>query len=299
MENIIKSVNYDYAAMMQAVKAIALRYPFVKVSSIGKSVMGKDIVTLSVGRGSEVLYAAAFHGNESITTQISLRFFENLCSAFADNTDIAGVSVQKALSVNRLTVVPRVNPDGCDISLKGSKACGNFASYLGKLCSRNFSRFSANARGVDINHNFDAGWRELRELEKQNGIYGPAAKRYGGEKPESEPETVALTTLCRKIPFRKVLAFHTQGEVIYWDFGGIKVQGAYRQAQRFSELSGYALDVPTGLSFGGGFKDWFIKEFRRPGFTVEFGAGENPLNPLMLDGIYDKTESMLMYALVL
>ena len=58
--------------------------------------------------------------------------------------------------------------------------------------------------------------------------------------------------------------------------------------------SGYALDVPTGIASGGGFKDWFITEFCRPGFTVELGKGKNPLPITDAEEIYRRTEEMLM-----
>ena len=110
---------------------------------------------------------------------------------------------------------------------------------------------------------------------------------------------MAMVKLCRKIPFRHVVALHTQGEVIYWDFGEVKVKGAYAKAQHLSRLSGYALDIPTGLAYGGGFKDWFIKEFARPGFTIELGKGLNPLSAHKVDTIYEKIEGMLMESVLI
>ena len=48
-------------------------------------------------------------------------------------------------------------------------------------------------------------------------------------------------------------------------------------AERFARVSGYRLeDTPYNSSFAG-YKDWFIQSYRRPGFTVEVGTGENPL----------------------
>ena len=218
MIEIIKDKNYNYNEMMTAIRQLMSIYPFIEKKVIGKSVMGKDIVALSVGSGREVLMAAAFHGNEGITSPIVLKFLAELGNGLLKRNLISGVSVAQALSKNRVTIIPRVNPDGCDISTEGEKACGASGPYLKKLCGGDFKTFSANARGVDINHNFDAAWNELRKLERQNGIYGPAPKRYGGPKPESEPETASLTAYCRSHPIAKVMALHTQGEVIYWDF---------------------------------------------------------------------------------
>ena len=66
-----------------------------------------------------------------------------------------------------------------------------------------------------------------------------------------------------------------------------------------STSSGYALDTPVGIAEGGGFKDWFICEFNRPGFTVEIGRGKNPLPAESAGEIYSRIEEMLMLCAVL
>ena len=43
----------------------------------------------------------------------------------------------------------------------------------------------------------------------------------------------------------------------------------------------------------GGYKDWFIQEFDRPGFTVELGLGENPLPLSSFGSLLEKTKAML------
>lgn len=63
--------------------------------------------------------------------------------------------------------------------------------------------------------------------------------------------------------------------------------------------SGYALDTPVGIAEGGGFKDWFITEYGRPGFTVELGLGENPLLPENAEEIYNRVKEMLMLFLIM
>ena len=93
-----------------------------------------------------------------------------------------------------------------------------------------------------------------------------------------------------------VLAYHSQGQEIYWQFDGIFVPGAEALGRAFAEASGYALaDTPYASSFAG-YKDWFIQEFRRPGYTVEVGLGENPLPLTQFDEIYRDNESILTLA---
>jgi g-D-glutamyl-meso-diaminopimelate peptidase len=72
-----------------------------------------------------------------------------------------------------------------------------------------------------------------------------------------------------------------------------------KMAEIFAASSGYALDVPTGLAVGGGFKDWFIDKFHRPGFTVEIGKGKNPLPAEDGEEIYQQIKEMMMLGLLM
>jgi hypothetical protein len=64
-----------------------------------------------------------------------------------------------------------------------------------------------NARGVDINRNFDADWDEV------DYMYGlisddPDASTYRGPAPESEPETQAIVRFLRETSPRAVFCYH-------------------------------------------------------------------------------------------
>ena len=295
MDKIVTVKEYDYYERQKVITDLCDKYKFIKKSIIGKSCGGKDITALKIGSAEEYcLIAAAFHGSERITSVILLRYIEELCEALQNNGYIEGINANRGLLGRGVIFVPCVNPDGCDISLLGKKACGQFSESLAKLCKNNFKKWNANLRGVDINHNFNADWKNLRNKERSLGIYGPAPTRFGGFKPESEPETIALTNLCRKIKMRHVVALHSQGEVIYWSFGDKRPARSQKMAEIMATSSGYALDVPVSIADGGGFKDWFITEFNRPGFTIELGLGENPLPIEQAKEIYIKIREMLV-----
>lgn len=300
MNGIVNIREYDYFERQKVINSLCERYKFIRRSIIGKSCQGKDITAFKIGSSAEYcLIAAAFHGSERITSLVLLMFIENLCQAIANNTSIAGIDAKKGLTGRGVIFVPCVNPDGCDISLLGKKACGQSGESLSKLCKNDFSKWNANFRGVDINHNFDADWENLRKKERSIGIYGPAPGRFGGFKPESEPETIALVNLCRKTKIRHAVALHSQGEVIYWTFGENRPPRAQKYAEIMATSSGYALDVPISIADGGGFKDWFIEEFNRPAFTVEMGFGKNPLPITDAIDIYDDLEEMLMLTTIM
>ena len=300
MSSIIKHIEYDYNSYEQIFKALALKYPFLSVGTIGKSVFGRDIKMLRLGKANDyILYTAAIHGSERITATVLLRFIEELCEAIVTEHKVADIDAKKAIFKKGIIFVPLVNPDGCEISLKGALGCGYNAAKIYKLCGGNFEHWNANFRGVDLNHNFDAGWKKLHELEQRSGYCGPGPTRYGGPYPFSEPETTALAELCKKVPIRYVLTLHSQGEVIYWDYNGIETYRGKKMAEIFAASSGYALDVPTSLAVGGGFKDWFIDTYRRPGFTIEIGKGENPLPAESGEQIYETICETLMLGLLM
>lgn len=296
----IKSENYDYATLTKTLNALCEEYPFLRSVSIGKSVVGRDIKAVKIGAGDKnVLIAAAFHGSEHITTNICLYLLEDIACSLRNSSEIEGINIKRILAKRGIIIVPRVNPDGCEISIRGAVACGEKANTISRLCRGNFSKWNSNFCGVDINHNFNADWERLRERELMAGIYGPSPTRYGGRRPESEPETKAVCELCRNIFISHALALHSQGEVIYHGFGDKNPRKSEKMAQLLATASGYALDVPMGLALGGGFKDWFICEFNRPAFTVEVGVGENPLPIETAESIYRNLRKMFVLSLAM
>ena len=299
MGNTIEAKMYDSVARKKELDRICRRYPFIKKKAIGRSCAGRDILAYEIGSGEEIrLFAAAFHGSEHITSVVLMMFLEEVARAIAESRTEES-QIGNELKSKRLLFVPCVNPDGCDIAVCKATACGSHAARIGKLCQNDFEHWNANLRGVDLNHNFNAGWQELRQKEMDAGIYGPRPTRYGGPAPESEPETKALTTLCRTRHIRHVVALHSQGEVIYYRYGEKTPERGRRMAEVMSAASGYAIEEPEGLGVGGGFKDWFIQTFGRPGFTIELGRGENPLPPESARDIYEKARQMLTVCAVL
>ena len=294
MENIVVAKEYDYYERKKTIDSITERYSFVRKEIIGKSCGGKGIPMLKIGSGNNcALIVAGVHGSERITSTVLLMFIEELCSSLQNDGYLAGIKINRALMGRGIMFVPCLNPDGCDISLLGKKAGGDFADKIAAQCGGDFTRWNANLRGVDLNHNFDAGWKELHRKERELGIIGPAPTRFGGFKPHSEPETLALVELCERKNIRHCMALHSQGEVIYWNYGNKTPARSRKMAEILASSSNYALDVPISIADGGGFKDWFIEKFQKPGFTVEIGKGRNPLPAESAESIYNQIKEML------
>lgn len=273
-------------------------FPNLGVNVIGKSLCQREIFALSIGKSTNpLLIAAAFHGQEWLTSLLALRFAEILLRSKTAKSSIWGIPPE-AIS-RSVIIVPCVNPDGVEIAINGAETAGAYAQTCRKISDSSTEKWNANARGVDLNHNFNAGWHLLRETEIKSGIVAPSPRRYGGYMPESEPESRALAVFTRKIRPRMAIALHSQGEEIFWEYGKNRPLRSKELAGIFASVSGYTLVQNSGLASHGGFKDWFIDYFNKPAFTVEIGKGTNPLPLSDFDGILKKTIPMLTVASVL
>jgi len=72
---------------------------------------------------------------------------------------------------------------------------------------------------------------------------------------------------------------------------------AIEMAKRMADISGYAPYSPEVVA--GGYRDWFIQHYGRPGFTIEVGKGVNPLPISQLENIWERNAPLMMYAATL
>lgn len=152
---------------------------------------------------------------------------------------------------------------------------------------------------MDLNLQFPARWEEARRIKFSQGFTSPAPRDFVGYGPLTEPEALALYNFTLLHNFRLVIAYHTQGQEIYWQFQNYAPSEAKAIGNIFANVSGYKLaDVPYNSSFAG-FKDWFLQEYGRPGFTVEAGIGENPLPISQFSEIYSDNLGILVLGAVL
>ncbi|WP_115640652.1 M14 family metallopeptidase [Clostridium putrefaciens] len=297
------NIDYTYEIMERDIVGLKARYPFIEGGVLGKSVLQKNLYYIKLGNGpNEVFYNAAHHSLEWITSTLLMKFIEEFSKAYSEDGIINGYRIKDIFSKSTIYIVPMVNPDGVDLVIDGLKRDNPYYSNLIQWNKGNsdFSKdWQANIRGVDLNHNYDASWALSKQAEVIYGIYGPGPTRYSGTYPESEPETKALADFTRAHSFRLVIAYHTQGEVIYWKYLKIIPNDSRKIAEMFSKSSGYILSETTGIVSYAGYKDWFIESFVRPGYTIEVGKGKNPLPISQFDKIYrDNIEVLLLAAIV-
>lgn len=299
------NVSYTYELLKINLRSLKLIFPFLEIGNIGKSVLGKEIPYIRIGRGrKEVFYNASFHANEWITTPVLMKFIEEYCKAYVQGGNLLNYSTIKLFDEVSLYIVPMVNPDGVDLVTGSIKNVDN--SYKNaKEIADNFpnipfpSGWKANIEGVDLNLQFPAGWEQAKEIKYAQGFNKPAPRDYVGDGPLVAPESLSVYNFTLSHNFRLVIAYHTQGKEIYWNFQNYNPPMGELIGQEFSRVSGYELaEVPYNSSFAG-YKDWFIQDYNRPGYTIEAGFGENPLPIQQFDEIYADNFGILVLGMVL
>ena len=285
-------------------EGIAARYPAVSAGEIGNSAMGRPLHSLRLGRGrARVLYNAAHHANEWITTPLLMKFVEQLAYADAFRSELFGLDARALLDAAALAVIPCVNPDGMDL-VTGDLRTG--ADYLAaRSIAADYpgiafpSGWKANIRGVDLNLQYPAGWEQAREIKYRRGFISPAPRDYVGPSALSAPESRAMYAFTLAYSPALTLSYHTQGSVIYWKYLDFDPPGARAIARRFAAVSAYSLEETPYTSGFAGYKDWFIQDFNRPGYTIEAGLGDNPLPLSEFDRIYSENLGILALGLSL
>ena len=286
------------ALAADTLEALSAAYPFLQTERLARTAFGRPITAASMGRGDRrVLYSAAHHANEWLTATVLLKFLEDYAQALETDDTIAGVNARELYETATIFLVPMVNPDGVDlvtgaVTEAEREQAEGLAEFYPNIPFPD--GWKANLQGVDLNLQYPAGWLTAREIKFAQGYTRPGPRDFVGRFPLSQPEAQALADYTQRIDPELVIAWHSQGEVIYWQYGGIEVPGARELAERFADVSGYRLeDTPYNSSFAG-YKDWFIQTYRRPGFTIEVGTGENPLPLSQFGEIYTASLPILV-----
>ena len=280
-----------YENIYRAVYDLKGRFDGLRACPLGERARGRGPCALARGdlRGATLLVGGT-HGSEWLTTLLLFRFCEDLLLAQEQGGVLGEIDITKALENHSRVIVPCLNPDGVQIALGKDQPPPKSAPG---------SPWQANGNGVDLNHNFDAGWELLHKMEEQEGYIGPGPTRYGGKRPHSEPETRAIAGFCLACDFRRVYAFHSQGEEIYYEYGADTPNRSRLMAEVLAASCGYKVCRPEKIASHGGFKDGFIHTMHRPGFTIEIGRGKNPLPIEELEPIYARLLEMLLLTMLL
>lgn len=257
---------------------------------IGHSFIGEPIYYFHIGThsGIQILMEAGIHAREYISTLATLKEMETLLSI-------------PTLSFG-VYFIPLMNPDGVGLVLDGldyikDSAVKNFLRSINN--SNDFSRWKANARGVDLNVNFNAMWGLGR-----HNAFSPGSQNFVGDYPLSEPESLALSKFLAQHKIDGSLSIHTKGEVVYYGYDHLSPAELARDkfiATNLAEFLGFSPEKT--IQSVGGVSDYISEIYHIPSFTIELGNDRltHPISASYLDvvakpfvGISNRFAELLM-----
>ncbi len=294
--NIVSTTHqkYTYTEMKKDIALLEEKYSdYVQVEIIGKTADKRNIYDVILGNPEAskcVIFQASIHGREYMTSQLVMEQMEYYLDYY--NKTFEKESYHDIFDRVCVHVVPMANPDGVTISQSGFKGIRN-ASLRKKLKKMIGSRYpknwKANARGVDLNNQFDHNFVYVKRLRK--GSYAG----YGGKKPVSEKESKALVNLVKQVKPKAVVNYHAMGNVIYCRYGASKKmqKKVYRLSGKIRKLTGYSY---MGLTDNAGFANWLVCEEGIPSCTVEIGRNVVPVPIKQFKTIWKKNKNVMAAA---
>ncbi|MCD4840171.1 MULTISPECIES: M14 family metallocarboxypeptidase [Neobacillus] len=260
---------YSFESLEKDIAKIDEKYgQIVEIQAIGTSHLGRKIWGINLGKGKKnVVLIGAHHGREWLTSLLLMKMLENYSEAYLHGERIGSLPIAILDEVS-IWFIPMLNPDGVTIQQNGIEG---FPPEIQKeLLIMNdgyidFKGWKANAKGVDLNRQYPAGWKKLK-----NDPSNPYYKFYKGKKPFEAREVIALKNFINKINPSIAVAYHTAGQEIFWNYkNGKHLKRDKAIAKKISKVTGYKLAKPDKDAIGGGFTDWFITSYHKPAMTIE------------------------------
>jgi hypothetical protein len=224
-----------------------------KEIAIGKSLEGRSIDVHTFGSGdTKILIVGGIHGgyewNSVLLSYEFIDYFETAPDAIP-----AGVTV---------SVIPSLNPDAV-FKVLGKE--GRFVLADVPAGDKSAARF--NARGVDLNRNFDCKWQPEAMW---RGNYVSA-----GSAPFSEPEAAALKRYVEAFQPDAVVFYHSQSNAVYASECENGILPATRTLMNtYALAAGYpAVDVFDAYPVTGDAEGW-LASIAIPAISVELSTHE-------------------------
>lgn len=261
--------TYTYEILVEDMKLLKNKYPeIIDYKSLGRTKYGRDIWAIRIGNAdTNVFINGSHHAREWISSTLNMKMIEEYAKAYVNNNEIGTYDARAILDKTSIWFVPMVNPDGVTLQQKGLNSFP--ATVHNDLIemnngSLNFTRWRANAEGVDLNRQYPANWR------KNSTTPSPSWGYYTGEYPFQTLETQMIRDFTYEIDPQMATSYHSSGRVLFWYFhNGTNLDRDYQLAKELGNITDYKLISANSTPSGRGYTDWFIQEFKKPGFTPE------------------------------
>lgn len=297
---------FTYLQSKTLLRALAAAYPCAGLSVIGASVTKRGIFALSLGDGEEnVLFLSGLCADESAMPLLLYRFFARLCESYESDGTLAGVKIRRTLRGRKITVVPCLVPDAFEIRRFGAIGAGCYAGLVSRAAGEDFKNWRANARGVNVAHNFDCQFRSvLLNTSVPEEKRRPSPFAYAGPAPESEAETAALVRLCARSAFRHCVVLSEFGRRVFWNApeatrsGGTQAHAVPITAKILAAAGNYTLSQKENAIKHGAFPLWFAQTHGTPAYEIAPGKYPRVSSAAEFDALYTEIEEMLVLAAI-
>lgn len=287
---------YSYETLETDIIALTKKYrKYCTSNIIGKSADGRNIREVIVGNKNakkHLIVIANLHAREYMTTMLTMRQLEHYLIQYSNK--IGGTKVSTVLNKVALHVVPSANPDGTAISQFGFNRIKNLTlrNNLKKMGGSAVT-WKANARGTDLNRNWDIAFR-------RGGT--PGFSGYHGTHAASESETKAIVKMVNRIQKEGkivgVISYHSTGSIIYGRCASqatadVKTNTTkmYQVAQK---LTSYSLMPAESIDYANSCgREYFLYTKKLPCITIEVGRNPCPLKISEFPAIWQRNKDLV------
>lgn len=302
---------YTYEQMVKDLYFLTVRYPgLVTTDILGTTADKRSVIEAVIGNTAaahHIVIQYSIHAREYINSLLAMRQLETYLEKRTAGADYGGRLYSDLFADICIHLIPMANPDGVTVSELGIDAlrrtavkdvvhwCWESDTGLKRTAASletYLTTFKANGNGVDLNKNFDIGWDAYTD-----GVPVPSTDCYKGSSAASEAETQAILKAVDSNPTVCVIAYHSSGDTVYWNYGtsGDILASDKYLAESVRSLTGYALTVSKQYShaLAGGCSDYFMWVKGIPSITIETGTGTCPLAISKFQHIWDRNKDIL------
>lgn len=275
MKSINKSAFADYPSFSDITKRLqtaAARYPkIMKLTSIGKSVQGKDLWVMKISDNvatdevePEFKYISSMHGDEITGRELTIRLIDEIGEKYDKDAEIT-----ELVNNTELYIMPSMNPDGSEL------------------------RQRANAKGVDLNRNFPDITRDRTSSPTGREIENQAVMKFQGERQFALSANFHGGAVVANYPWDSKYDLHPlDGFIKELSTGYAERNPAMRNSREFE---GGITNGAKWYVVKGGMQDWSYQWHNDLQITVELSDMKWPDYSEIPNFYKDNRDSMVYY----